>query len=76
MFLNQLLRVSIPLSYDYNDIFVKRLLISDVLISAVQPSDSVVCACPLFYIFLAMVCHSIWSVVPCAAQQDLFVHPA
>ena len=39
MFLNQLLRVSITLSCDDNDISVKGLLIYIVLISALQQSD-------------------------------------
>ena len=52
MFLNQLLKVSITLSYDDNDISVKGLLIYIVLISALQQSDSVICVHMLFYIFL------------------------
>jgi len=71
MFLNQLLRFSITLSYDYNDIFVKRLLIYSVLISAVQRSDSVVCVCTFFSIFSGYAVSQDVERGPCATQQDL-----
>ena len=77
MFLNQLLRFSITLSYDYNDIFVKRLLIYNVLISAVQQSDSVVCVCTFFSTFFWLWCvtgYGVWS--PVSYSRTWFVHPA
>ena len=47
-----------------------------VLISALQPSDSVIPICTFFFIFFPIkVYPRILNIVPCAIQWDLVVYP-
>ena len=53
------------------------MIVSVVLISAVQQSDAVICIYTfLFILFSTKVDDRMLNIVPCVIQQDLVVYPS